>query len=159
MAKHITGGPCYAQRGPPGQGCAHGPMASLLSLLRAPRNLVDQPKTLHFCIKVAAYMGLFYKRHPAVALYVACVGLARSGAEAHALGMLLGHPDMTAGEAFSSFICSHLMTPAINAGLALLQVGRGASVGSLGHGVGFAGSLGSGARAVRRWACCWATRT
>ena len=38
--------------------------------------------------------------------------------------MLLGHPDMTAGEAFSSFICSHLMTPAINAGLALLQVGQ-----------------------------------
>ena len=43
-------------------------------------------------------------------------------AAAHAGAMLLGHPDMTAGEAFSSFICSHLMTPALNAALALLQV-------------------------------------
>ena len=67
-------------------------------------------------------MGLFHKRHPVAVLYVGLIGLLRTGAEAHALLMLLGHPDMTAGEAFSSFICSHLMTPTINAGLAILQV-------------------------------------
>jgi hypothetical protein len=73
------------------------------------------------CAQVAAYMGLFHKRHPFAVLYVGAIGLLRTGAEAHALAMLLGHPDMTAGEAFSSFICSHLMTPTINAGLAVLQ--------------------------------------
>ena len=67
-------------------------------------------------------MSLFYKRHPVALLYVGLVGLFRTAAEGHALLMLLTHPDMTGGEAFSSFICSHLMTPAMNAALAILQV-------------------------------------
>ena len=85
--------------------------------------LQGQPHADAACVRaqVAAYMGLFHKRHPVAALYVGLVGLMRTGAEAHALLMLLSHPDMTAGEAFSSFICSHLMTPTINAGLAILQ--------------------------------------
>ncbi len=66
-------------------------------------------------------MSLFYKRHPVALLYVGVVGLCRTAAEGHALLMLFTHPDMTAGEAFSSFICSHLMTPAMNAALAILQ--------------------------------------
>lgn len=73
-------------------------------------------------VQVAIYMALFYKRHPFGVVYVGLVGLCRTAAEAHALYMLLTHPDMTAGEAFSSFICSHLMTPTINAALAVLQV-------------------------------------
>lgn len=73
-------------------------------------------------MQVFMYMALFYKRHPIALVYVFAVGLMRTGAELHALAMLLTHPDMTAGEAFSSFICSHLMTPTINAGLAVLQV-------------------------------------
>ncbi len=72
--------------------------------------------------QIFLYMAIFYKRHPVALLYVFLVGAARTGAELHALAMLLMHPDMTAGEAFSSFICSHLMTPTINAGLAVLQV-------------------------------------
>lgn len=75
-----------------------------------------------FSPQVAFYMSLFYKRHPVALLYVGLVGLFRTAAEGHALLMLLTHPDMTAGEAFSSFICSHLMTPAMNAALAILQV-------------------------------------
>ncbi|EIE23090.1 U-box-domain-containing protein [Coccomyxa subellipsoidea C-169] len=73
-------------------------------------------------LQVAFYMSLFYKRHPVALLYVGVVGLCRTAAEGHALLMLFTHPDMTAGEAFSSFICSHLMTPAMNAALAILQV-------------------------------------
>ncbi|BDA50047.1 probable E3 ubiquitin-protein ligase LubX at C-terminar half [Coccomyxa sp. Obi] len=73
-------------------------------------------------LQVAFYMSLFYKRHPMALVYVGLVGLFRTAAEGHALLMLFTHPDMTAGEAFSSFICSHLMTPAMNAALAILQV-------------------------------------
>ncbi|CAL8465399.1 g4935 [Coccomyxa elongata] len=73
-------------------------------------------------LQVAFYMSLFYKRHPMALVYVGLIGLFRTAAEGHALLMLFTHPDMTAGEAFSSFICSHLMTPAMNAALAILQV-------------------------------------
>ena len=67
-------------------------------------------------------MSLFHKRHPMALVYVGLVSILRTAAEGHALLMLFTHPDMTAGEAFSSFICSHLMTPAMNAALAILQV-------------------------------------
>ena len=73
-------------------------------------------------LQVAFYMSLFYKRHPMALVYVGLIGLFRTATEGHALLMLFTHPDMTAGEAFSSFICSHLMTPAMNAALAILQV-------------------------------------
>lgn len=78
--------------------------------------------SLHVTSQVAFYMALFYKRHPMALVYVGLIGLFRTAAEGHALLMLFTHPDMTAGEAFSSFICSHLMTPAMNAALAVLQV-------------------------------------
>ena len=55
-------------------------------------------------------------------LYCGVIGVLRTLSEGHALYQLFTHPDMTAAEAFSSAICSHLMTPAINAALALLQV-------------------------------------
>jgi hypothetical protein len=55
-------------------------------------------------------------------LYCGVIGVLRTLSEGHAIYQLLTHPDMTAAEAFSSAICSHLMTPAINAALAILQV-------------------------------------
>ena len=55
-------------------------------------------------------------------LYCGVVGVLRTLSEGHAIYQLFTHPDMTAAEAFSSAICSHLMTPAINAALAVLQV-------------------------------------
>lgn len=55
-------------------------------------------------------------------LYCGVIGVLRMLSEGHAIYQLLTHPDMTAAEAFSSAICSHLMTPAINAALAILQV-------------------------------------
>lgn len=68
------------------------------------------------------YMALFFRRHPVAVLYCGVVGVLRTLSEGHAIYQLFTHPDMTAAEAFSSAICSHLMTPAINAALALLQV-------------------------------------
>ena len=67
-------------------------------------------------------MALFFRRHPVAVLYCGVIGVLRTLSEGHAIYQLFTHPDMTAAEAFSSAICSHLMTPAINAALAVLQV-------------------------------------
>ncbi|CAL5222071.1 g4373 [Coccomyxa viridis] len=74
-------------------------------------------------IQLFLYMALFFRRHPVAVLYCGVVGVLRTLSEGHAMYQLFTHPDMTAAEAFSSAICSHLMTPAINAALAVLQVG------------------------------------
>ena len=73
-------------------------------------------------VQLFLYMALFFRRHPLAVLYCGVIGVLRTLSEGHALYQLFTHPDMTAAEAFSSAICSHLMTPAINAALALLQV-------------------------------------
>jgi len=73
-------------------------------------------------VQLFLYMALFFKRHPVAVLYCGVIGVLRTLSEGHAIYQLFTHPDMTAAEAFSSAICSHLMTPAINAALAILQV-------------------------------------